>query len=104
MEPKYCKDKELRRWVMGPDLKCDGDSEKCRFVFCFEKQQYCGWCPPRCTLWEVIRDQAGCLFCKYYTRKLSSVKCLPCLSSETRINYERDDERVADAAALYERE
>ena len=91
MAPKYCTDKELRRWVFGPDMKCDGNSATCKYVVSFGKQQYCGWCPPRCTLHQVIRGQANCLWCKYATKNLDCAKCLPCLSAETRINFVRTE-------------
>lgn len=102
--PDYCTNLDLRKWVFGPDMKCGGNPDECRFVVQIGKRRYCGWCPPRCTLWEVIRDQAHCLFCKHYTKKLSSAVCGPCLSAETRINYKKCEERIADAAALYEKE
>ena len=87
--PKYCTDEDLRIWNLGHEAICDGDFEKCRFAIRFGKQAYCGYCPPRCHLHQIIRGQAGCLFCKHATKKLNSAKCLPCLSAETRINYTR---------------
>ena len=89
--PKYCNNKPLRDWVMGPNF-CDGDYSKCKHVVKFGKIEYCGKCPPRCTLHQIIRTQAECLFCKYATKKLSYSKCTECLSSETRINYVRIDD------------
>lgn len=86
---KYCSDKKLREWVFGPDA-CNGDYEHCKSIVVFGKQEYCGLCPGRCTMHQIVKGQAGCLFCKYATAKLSSAKCLPCLSTETRINYERE--------------
>lgn len=85
----YCKDEARRKWNFGPDFNCDGDSNKCKYVVKFGKQEYCGYCPPRVTLHQVIRSQAGCLFCKYATKKLSYEKCISCLSEKTRINFVR---------------
>lgn len=84
---KYCKDKELREWNLGHDIKCDGDYEKCKHLIFFGKQAYCGWCPPRCTLHQVVRGQAGCLWCKYSTKSLDCSKCIECLSSQERVNF-----------------
>lgn len=41
-------------------------------------------------LHQIIRSQAGCLFCKYSTRKLYYSKCMDCLSADTRINFEKE--------------
>lgn len=86
MMPKYCTDEKLRRWNLGP-TNCGGDYDHCKYVIRLGKQEYCGFTPARCGLWETIRDQAGCLGCEHYTRKLKSAKCEPCLSAETRINF-----------------
>lgn len=94
--PRYCNDKELRAWVLGK-TECDGDSEKCGFLVRIGKQEYCGYCPPRCALHQIIRSQAGCLFCKYATRNLSCTRCADCLSADTRINYERDETEARKA-------
>ena len=91
MATLYCNDEKRRQWNFGPSFHCDGDSTKCEYLVRFGKQEYCGYCPPRCTPHQVVRSQAGCLFCKYVTKSLSSNKCFSCLSAETRINYE--DER-----------
>ena len=91
MPSVYCNDEKRRRWNFGPDFHCDGDAVKCRYLVKIGGQEYCGWCPPRCTLHQVVRSQAGCLWCKYATKGLESAKCLPCLGAETRINFE--DER-----------
>ena len=87
MATLYCNDEKRRQWNFGPSFHCDGDSAKCRYLVKFGKQEYCGYCPPRCTLHQVIRSQAGCLFCLFATKGLSCAKCLPCLSAETRINF-----------------
>lgn len=86
---RYCE--KLRTWNLGPDA-CDGDYANCKCVVKFGNQEYCGYCPGRCGLHQVIKSQAGCLFCKYATKNLYSAKCLPCLSAEIRINYERIEE------------
>ena len=87
---KYCNDEKLRTWNLGQNV-CEGDFNHCKYRVIFGKSEYCGYTPGRCTLHQIIRSQAGCLFCKYATKKLSSAKCEPCLSAETRINYERQD-------------
>ncbi len=87
----YCADKKRRDWALGKNV-CDGDSAKCGYLIKIGKQEYCGFCPPRCAVHQVIRSQAGCTFCKYATRKLSYTKCVECLSADSRINYEKDVE------------
>lgn len=86
--PDYCTDKKKRDWMLGHDV-CDGDNAKCNHKVMFGKQEYCGYCPPRCGLHQIVKSQAGCIWCKYYVKDLNSSRCLPCLSAETRINYER---------------
>ena len=88
---RYCEDEKLRLWNLGPN-ECNGDYEKCKRVVKFGNQAYCGYTPGRCGLHQVIRSQAGCLFCKYSTKNLDSAKCLPCLSAEKRINFERQED------------
>ena len=83
-----CVDKKLRKWQIG-DTDCNGDYKHCNRIVRFGKQEYCGFTPGRCGIHQVIRTQAGCLFCKYATKNLDCAKCLPCLSSETRINFEK---------------
>lgn len=90
--PKYCKDERLRKWNLGPDIDCGGKFEACKHIVKIGNQFYCGYCPGRCSLHQIIRGQAGCLFCKHSTKNLNSAKCLPCLSADTRINFEREEE------------
>lgn len=85
----YCADKARREWALGRGV-CDGDSERCGHLLRIGKQEYCGYCPARCGLHQIIRSQAGCLFCKYSTRKLDYPKCVECLSVDTRINFEKE--------------
>ena len=91
MPPKYCIDEKLRTWNLGHEVPCNPVPEKCVYLVKFGKQEYCGWCPPRCTLHQVIRGQANCLWCKYATKHLDCAKCLPCLSADTHINFERTE-------------
>lgn len=86
----YCRDEARRKWNFGPNFSCDGDSNKCKYVVKFGKQEYCGWCPPRCSLHQVIKSQAGCLWCKYATKRLDYPKCIECLSSQERINFTKE--------------
>lgn len=94
---KYCSDEKLREWVFGhnedgsvrPD--CHGDFGKCRYVIRFGKQEYCGYCPEHVATHQVIRSQAGCLWCRYATKKLTYSMCVECLSQSERVNF--DDER-----------
>ena len=72
--------------MLGPG-RCDGDYAHCKHVVKFGKQEYCGYCPPRVTLHQVIRSEAHCLWCKYATRSLDYNKCVECLSAETRIHF-----------------
>lgn len=87
----YCLDEKLRKWMNGPGNDCGGDWEHCKHVVMIGNQSYCGYCPGRCALHQVVRSQAGCLWCKHSTKNLDSAKCLPCLSAETRINFERSE-------------
>lgn len=87
----YCTDQMRRDWVLGPGA-CDGDYEHCKHVVKIGKQEYCGFVPGRCALHQVIRSQAGCLWCKWSTKDIDSAKCLPCLSADERINFEREDD------------
>ena len=88
---KYCINGELRKWAFV-DTDCSGDYKHCNKIVRFGKQEYCGMAPGRCATHQVIKGQAGCVFCRYYTKDLGSAKCLPCLSSETRINFARIEE------------
>ena len=90
--PRYCTDEKLRVWNLGPSVVCDGQPDGCEWLVQFGKQAYCGHCPPRVTLHQVVRGQAGCLWCKWATRNLDSARCLPCLSADTRINFQKEDE------------
>lgn len=83
---EYCINKQVREWALGKNV-CDGDFSKCKHIIKFGKQEYCGFCPPRCALHQIVKGQAGCLCCKYYTLSLDSSKCESCLRSNTRINY-----------------
>ena len=87
---EYCNNKEKRDWMLGKNV-CDGNSSSCKRIVKFGKQEYCGFCPPRCALHQIIKGQAGCVFCKYYTKDLDSSKCYSCLSFETRINFVKGD-------------
>lgn len=91
MAAKYCTDEKLRIWNLGHEVSCDPNPDRCKYLVKFGKQEYCGWCPPRCTLHQVIRGQAHCLWCKYATKKLDCAKCLPCLSADNRIHFERTE-------------
>lgn len=82
---KYCKSRGLREWMLGKNI-CDGNSSICKHIVKFGNQEYCGFCPPRCSLHQIVKHQAGCLFCRHYIKDLDSSKCYICLSSETRIN------------------
>ena len=93
---KYSADKKLREWNLGHDDFCIEDFDKCKHAVRIGKQEYCGYCPSRCTLHQVIRGQAGCLWCKYATKRLDCSKCADCLSQPERINFTdiRDETEV----------
>ena len=86
----YCSNKKMREWYSGHDEFCCEDFYKCRYAVKIGEQHYCGYCPPRVTLRDTIRTEAGCLFCKHSVLKLSSAKCSECLSKPSRVNYERE--------------
>lgn len=85
---EYCNNEKLRVWNLGRETACDGDFERCKYVVWFGKQAYCGHCPPRVGLHQLVRGQAGCLWCKYATKRLDYTKCVDCLSSGKRVNFE----------------
>lgn len=87
MPSDYCTDEKKRRWFLGHDIDCGGDHERCKNLVRFGKQEYCGWCPPQVALHQTVREQAGCLWCVYYTKRLSYGKCEECLSEPKRINF-----------------
>lgn len=87
MSAEYCTNKKLRIWNLGHADFCIEDFYKCKHAVKIGKQCYCGYCPPRVTLHQVIRGQAGCLWCKYATKKLDYSKCADCLSQPERINF-----------------
>lgn len=91
--PEYCTNKKLRVWNLGHDDFCVEDFSKCKHAVMIGKQEYCGYCPPRCTLHQVIRGQAGCVWCKYATKNLDYPKCVDCLSQPERINFTFTDIR-----------
>lgn len=92
MATKLCGNEDLKRWLHGPDAVCDGDFDKCKYTVTFGDNAFCVYPLPHITVWEHVRDQAGCLGCKYYTKKLTSAVCEPCLCAETRINFiQRED-------------
>ena len=93
MKAIYCTNETLRKWNLGPDFQCNGGFDKCKYAVTFGDQPYCGYCPGRCGLHQIIKGQAGCLFCKYVVKNLDSKKCFECLSAETRINYDRTEEQ-----------
>lgn len=87
---EYCINKQVREWVLGKNV-CDGDYSKCKYIIKFGKQEYCGFCPPRCSPHQIVKSQAGCIFCKHYTKDIDNLKCFYCLCSETRINFEENE-------------
>ena len=87
MATKFCNDEKLRVWVMG-QTNCNGDFEHCKHVVWFGKQAYCGYCPPRVGLHQVIRGHAGCVWCEHYTKALTCERCVECLSQPTRTRME----------------
>lgn len=90
---RYCQDEALRKWNNGPDDSyCPRDPTLCRHVVAFGNNEYCGWCPPRVTQHQVIRSQAGCLWCRYATKGLTYGRCAECLCADTRINFEDEKE------------
>lgn len=84
---KYCTDEKLRVWNLGHDDFCNGDFYKCKYAVTIGKQEYCGYCPSRVTLHQVIRGQAGCLWCKYATKGIEYSKCVECLGQPERVNF-----------------
>lgn len=64
---------------------------KCKHVVWFGKQAYCGYCPARCGPHQVIKSK--CIWCKHYTLSLTAKMCVDCLSSDSRINFERQEEK-----------
>ena len=95
MAAEYCINKTVRVWNLGHADFCNEDFNKCKYAVKFGKQEYCGYCPPRVTLHQVIRGQAGCLWCKYATKKLSCELCTECLSNTARTNF-KDERGVPD--------
>ena len=62
------------------------DCQKCQHVVSFGKIKYCGYCPPRCGLHQIIKQSADpddrkrrCILCEHYTLSLKSNKCSECL-------------------------
>lgn len=88
---KWCTDEGRMRWNLGQDATCPEDKEHCKFLVYFGQQAYCGHCPPRCVVHDLVRSQAGCLFCKHTTKKLTCATCAECLSERTRINFDPVD-------------
>jgi hypothetical protein len=86
---EYCTNDELRIWNLGHEDFCIKDFSKCKYAIKIGTQEYCGYCPQRCAKSEIIRGQAGCLWCKHSTKKIYSEKCVECLSNAKRINYEK---------------
>ena len=87
---KFCNDEAKRDWCFGKGI-CDGDFAHCRRVVVIGKQAYCGYCPPRCALHQVIKGQAGCIGCRRYVKDLDSRVCVECLSADGRILFEARD-------------
>ena len=90
MPSVYCNDKNRREWVLGHDDFCIENFDKCRYAIKIGKQHYCGYCPPRISLSEIIHTEAGCLYCKNVTKKLDSTVCAECLSMPTRVNFQEE--------------
>lgn len=90
MKTVYCDDIERRKWALGHEHFCDGDPAKCGYTVKVGKQVYCGYRPGRCALHQVIKSQAGCLFCVNYTKKWTCSVCVECLSAESRVNYRQE--------------
>lgn len=88
----YCKDKERRVWNLGHEDFCPESPDGCSHLVKIGRQLYCGYCPGRCGLHQIIRDQAGCLWCKHYVKSLDCAVCLECLSAETRINFRKRED------------
>ena len=88
MAAKYCTDKALRVWNLGHDDFCNETPAKCRYLVKIGKQEYCGYCPARVALHQVIRGQAGCIWCKHSTKNLDCKRCAECLGAPTRINFD----------------
>ena len=83
----YCKREDVRRWALGKDIDCNGNPETCKHAVEIGKETYCGYCPPRCALHQIVKGQAGCMGCEYYTKDINTAKCLECLSNPSRTMY-----------------
>lgn len=65
------------------------DCAICNQIVNFGQIKYCGYCPPRCALHQIIKSsfdyenkKRRCIVCKHYTKKLNSNQCSECLSTE----------------------
>lgn len=87
MASRYCNNKELREWNLGHGNFCIEDFNRCKNAIKIGNQEYCGYCPPRVDMRQVIRGQAGCLWCKHATKRLNFSKCADCLGQPERINF-----------------
>ena len=57
------------------DEKCEG----CKQVVIINGKKFCGRTEGKVDLHQIVRGQMGCLFCKYYTKKLNSRVCEDCM-------------------------
>lgn len=93
MSAKMCRvSKEQIKWFFGC-IPC-GEINKCKYEIKFGKVGYCGYCPARCGLHEVIKSQKGCMWCIHYTKDLKSKVCMECLEHYENINFKRESVKI----------
>lgn len=80
-------------------MSCQNCTPNCKKQVKIGKMVYCGDCPPRCGLHQIVKSQGisidhpswkRCIFCQYYTNNLDSKKCHECLSTSNLIHFETD--------------
>lgn len=82
---------------------CDADScATCKLTIAFGKVWYCGFTPPRCSIFDVVKSERIikgnelwgdkiCCTCKHAAKRVSTKVCSECLSTYDAMNYKKSE-------------
>lgn len=81
IQPEYQSSCPIQRDMVlwGHSTWYDEQCGNCKMIVQIGKRKFCGLCPPRVALHQVVRGQIGCIWCDNYTKKLDCAACLKCL-------------------------
>ena len=89
-------------------MACNHCKPDCKHIVLIGKKEFCGVCPGRTGLHQIIRSQGvssqrwrNCTFCRHYTKDWTCKRCTECLTGDELPNFEVDPWIENDAWYLY---